>query len=263
MSELIRKMKSELDKGVVTASVTSSTMLEVSKLNTVISGLKTSRSTFIQQLGELVYEIERQFRPDDSDAKRVLVDKIIDIDQKIIERGEQIEKLKHEKNEILSGIGRSTVPAPNSMNSTQASTANQIRCTVCGAGLKANAKFCGGCGNSMVIAKPAPNEVIQENSDLRCGCGENLRFDAKFCSKCGTVVQVSTLAEDPMSVSESSPIHASESEPVLEIEQPCETTNEEKKEICTSDPTIVCNTCGNTLKNHVRFCGRCGASQVA
>jgi len=100
MSELIRKMKSELDKGVVTASVTSSTMLEVSKLNTVISGLKTSRSTFIQQLGELVYEIERQFRPDDSDAKRVLVDKIIDIDQKIIERGEQIEKLKHEKNEI-------------------------------------------------------------------------------------------------------------------------------------------------------------------
>jgi len=225
MSELIRKMKSELDKGVVTASVTSSTMLEVAKLNTFISGLKTTRTGLTQQLGELVYGIEMNICADEKDEKTTLIGQIADIDIKIRERESQIEKLNNEKAEILAGISRNSASGQSSATVSGSGTA----CVVCGAQLKETMKFCGGCGSPMDVAMP-PKQYNDSKCEACCSsCGAILKEGAKFCGKCGftTLNPVST-----------------------------------ETELCTLEQTPVpvgrfCN-CGALLKDGVKFCGKCG-----
>lgn len=263
MNDIIQKMKSELNKGVVTASVTSSTMIEVTKLNTFISGLKTSRNETLQQLGAFVYEVERKIRQDDSEAKKALISKLIDTDQKIQEREEQIEKLKNDKAEILSGIGRSTSQAVSIAASTPTHIASQVRCAACGAALKVNGKFCGGCGSSMNIAMPPQSEPYQDKEIRFCGCGEELRFDALFCGKCGMTVPNPIPEEEELLVRENYKTDQEIADSALATQRQGDHAGSGAIETTPPVRTNVCKDCGNDLKSQARFCGRCGMPQEA
>ena len=56
MASIIKKLKSEFDKGLVSVSVNSSTLLEITKLNGIIASLKEKREILISELGNLAYE---------------------------------------------------------------------------------------------------------------------------------------------------------------------------------------------------------------
>ena len=65
-----------------------------------------------------------------------------------------------------------------------------MKCPKCNRELKAGAKFCGGCGNKIVLSPP-PQE-----SFLACpNCNNPLSPVAKYCTKCGTQLKATQTAE--------------------------------------------------------------------
>ena len=62
-----------------------------------------------------------------------------------------------------------------------------VKCSQCGAGLNADAKFCPQCGAR--IEPPVPEAAEAPQSRVCPGCGAEVAQGMKFCSQCGARVE--------------------------------------------------------------------------
>lgn len=173
MASIIKKLKSEFDKGLVSVSVNSSTLLEITKLNGIIASLKEKREILISELGNLAYEEMLGNYEIIKDSKEKTFNEIVEIDIKINEKLENIKKLNDEKNEVISIISKDNQESQKNQNSGDENICE------CGQKIKENAKFCIGCG------KP-----VQIKETPLCACGAKIKENAKFCSSCGTKFEI-------------------------------------------------------------------------
>lgn len=162
MAEFMKKMKSNIDKGLVSVSVTSTTMLEMTKINGLITALKENKQGLISELGALAYENHLNPHTLNEEKMNNVILQIVEIDEKICEREEQINKLKEEKEEVMSALAKESVRAQNANSQNQTCE--------CGAKLLSDAVFCMGCGKKV---------------DMICACGASVKPGSKFCGKCG------------------------------------------------------------------------------
>lgn len=176
MASIIKKIKSEFDKGLVSVSVNSSTLLEITKLNGIIASLKEKKEVLIIELGNLSYEEMLGNSEIIKDSKQKVFDEIVEIDIKINEKLENIKKINDEKNEVISIISK------DNSESQKHQGFNEENICECGSKIKENAKFCTICGKP-VLLKPKEELIAEEVST--CSCGAKIKENAKFCSACG------------------------------------------------------------------------------
>lgn len=173
MASIIKKIKSEFDKGLASVSVNSSTLIETTKINGIIASLKEKRELLINSLGELIYEEMLDKTEVNEDDKLQMFNEILEIDNKINEKLETIKKINDEKKEVILMISKEKAE-----DQTQESIDNENICE-CGQKIKENAKFCIGCG------KP-----VQIKETPLCTCGAKIKENAKFCSSCGDKFEI-------------------------------------------------------------------------
>ena len=70
-----------------------------------------------------------------------------------------------------------TRSAPSATTQPAASSYPKIKCDKCGTLVSATSKFCGECGNTLVIGVPKQKKCLR--------CGANVDSGSKFCSDCG------------------------------------------------------------------------------
>lgn len=172
MAEFMKKMKSNIDKGLVSVSVTSTTMLEMTKINGLITALKENKQGLLSELGSLTYENHLNPHEMNEEKANGVIQQIKEIDEKIREREEQINKLKEEKEEVMNALSKESVKAQDANESGQTCS--------CGAKLLKDAAFCMGCGKKV---EPIEENKLEEDT---CVCGAVIKPGSKFCGKCGT-----------------------------------------------------------------------------
>ena len=126
MADFFGNLKSKLDQGLNTVGAKSKEVIEVTKINNQIAGLKDQIGKIERELGEAVYEMHMQ---------QVF-------DQKAIqERCEAITRLKQQitaKEDELKGV-----------HMTAAEAMGRTFCPKCKTEVPAGAKFCNSCGNKI------------------------------------------------------------------------------------------------------------------
>lgn len=178
MASIIKKIKSELDKGLVSVSVNSSTLLEITKLNGIIASLREQREVVIHELGKIAYEEMLDDNELVKESKLKIFNEIVEIDNKINEKLDSIQKLNDEKNEVMSIISKDRV----SDTQNQQSVDCKNNCD-CGAKIKEKAKFCTSCGKPVQYKNMT--EDLKNEEDIFCKCGAQRKAGVKFCSTCG------------------------------------------------------------------------------
>lgn len=133
-------------------------MVEIAKLNSLISNEEKQWNNYCFQIGKLYVKIHRdQYE----EAFASLMDALKKTEDKIVNYRKQVADLK--------GI---------------------IRCSKCGAEVPNTASFCNACGAP--VAKPAPTPVQNPPVDttlIMCSsCGSALDKNTRFCTTCGAPV---------------------------------------------------------------------------
>lgn len=163
------KLKENLDKGIVSVSVKSSTYLEVEKLKTKVGNVTDKIKATSSEMGETVY---KQWNSDGINQEYIVsvCGKIKEMEEEIEGYRNQIEALEQEKNKILGKGG---------MERERPELDNGVACA-CGCINDAGARFCMQCGNEL----KAPKEP--EGTGRACpSCGAIAGPDARFCRGCG------------------------------------------------------------------------------
>lgn len=135
MADFFDKMKDGFNKGVATVSTGSKTMIEKTKINTIIKGLEDEKKQLAEILGNKIYN----FCLENSEGDIPRSD-VISICSEITARKEQIEVQK-KKIEALDAEMNQVLG-----NSTVGSTATVCQC---GYTNPAGAKFCAKCGSKL------------------------------------------------------------------------------------------------------------------
>ena len=135
MADFFDKMKDGFNKGVATVSTGSKTMIEKTKINTIIKGLEDEKKRLAEVLGNKVYNFCLENA--ECDVPR---DAVISICNEITARNEQIEVQKKKIEELDAEMNQ---VMGNSSNS------NLINICQCGHANSAGAKFCAKCGNKL------------------------------------------------------------------------------------------------------------------
>lgn len=135
MADFFDKMKDGFNKSVATVSAGSKTMIEKTKINTVIKGLEDEKKQLAEILGNKIH----QFCLDNAEGDIPRED-VIDICSEITARNEQIkvqkkkiEELEAEMNQVLGN----------------SSGINMTNICQCGHANAAGAKFCAKCGSKL------------------------------------------------------------------------------------------------------------------
>lgn len=154
MKSYLESIKKEIDKGVLSASVKSSTLLETNKIKSYINNLNSKKETMFKVMGEQIYELYINKELEMDKVNNFCLE-ILEIDKDIKSQYLELEKIKKKEEEILG------------------KDSDEIVCS-CGQTLKKDAKFCTSCGEA--VAKV-------------CECGTQLDVGAKFCTNCGKKVE--------------------------------------------------------------------------
>lgn len=123
MADFFERVRSGLDKGLNTVSVKSKEVLEVTKINNQIGGLKDQIARLQRELGEAVYEMNLQGSIDQNGIKEKC-DAITALKQQIQEK----------ETELLN------------VRANAAAAMGQLVCPSCKTEVPEGAKFCGKCG---------------------------------------------------------------------------------------------------------------------
>lgn len=182
MASIIKKIKSEFDKGLVSVSVNSSTLLEITKLNGIIASLREQREVVIHELGKIAYEEMLNDNELVQESKLKIFNEIVEIDNKINEKLDSIQKLNDEKNEVMSIISKDRVSDHQNQQTLEQAIDCKNNCG-CGAKIKEEAKFCTSCGKPVQYKNIT--EDLKNEEDIFCKCGAQRKAGVKFCSTCG------------------------------------------------------------------------------
>lgn len=163
------KLKENLDKGIVSVSVKSSTYLEVEKLKTKAGNVLEKMKMASSEMGEAVYNQWKSGGIDQGYIEAVC-SQIKEMEDEVEGYRNQIKELEHEKDKILGKGG--TEPE-------RAETLSGIFCD-CGCQNESGARFCMQCGKEL----KAPKEP--EETRMVCpSCGMETEPGARFCMGCG------------------------------------------------------------------------------
>lgn len=133
MADFFDKMKDGFNKGVATVSTGSKTMIEKTKINTIIKGLEDEKKQLAEILGNKIYNFCLENA--ESDIPR---DEVVSICNEISSRNEQIEVQKKKIEELDAEMSQVIGNGGNVSNICQ-----------CGHENSAGAKFCAKCGNKL------------------------------------------------------------------------------------------------------------------
>lgn len=135
MADFFDKMKDGFNKSVATVSTGSKTMIEKTKINTVIKGLEDEKKQLAEILGNKIHKFCLENA--EGDIPR---DEVISICNEITARNEQIEVQKKKIEELDAEMNQ---VMGNSSNG------NMTNICQCGHANAAGAKFCAKCGSKL------------------------------------------------------------------------------------------------------------------
>lgn len=135
MTDFFDKMKDGFNKSVATVSTGSKTMIEKTKINTVIKGLEDEKKQLAEILGNKIHKFCLENA--EGDIPR---DEVISICNEITARNEQIEVQKKKIEELDAEMNQ---VMGNSSNG------NMTNICQCGHANAAGAKFCAKCGSKL------------------------------------------------------------------------------------------------------------------
>ncbi|MBE7727483.1 MAG: zinc ribbon domain-containing protein [Enterocloster citroniae] len=166
---MFRKLKENLDKGIVSASVKSSTYLEAGKLKTKAGNVLEKMKMASSEMGEAVYN---QWKSGGIDHRYIeaVCSQIKEMEDEAEGYRNQIKELEQEKNKILGKEGREP---------ERAEALSGVSCD-CGCLNEAGARFCMQCGKEL----KAPKEP-EETRRVCPSCGMEAEPGARFCMGCG------------------------------------------------------------------------------
>jgi DNA-directed RNA polymerase subunit RPC12/RpoP len=170
MADFISKIKEGFGKGVTTASVKSSEMLDSSRCKGQIDTLTKQKMESLEELGNIVFNMFKKGEFNEEFLKSKC-STIANIDQQIKAKEEELLEIHLRANEALGK------PRP-------------VGLCNCGAEIFENTKFCGTCG-SPVVKRPPKSEP--GSLSRKCGqCNSPLEVEDKFCNACGAKVELAT-----------------------------------------------------------------------
>lgn len=134
MADFIDKMKMGLNKGVATISTGSKTMVEKTKVNSIVNNLESEKRRIYEAMGYRVWEFSKTNPETDFPA----ID-MVSFCNEIEQRNTQIEEQKKKLAELESEMNKVLGTQPSS---------GQVICD-CGYANIAGSKFCAKCGNKL------------------------------------------------------------------------------------------------------------------
>jgi len=139
MADFFDKVVSGFNKGVATVSTGSKTMIEKTKINSVIKNLENEKKQLAEIIGVKVYQMYMSNSENDIPVSEVsdTCQQILAINQQIEEQNFKIAELDAEMEQVKASGG-----AP-------ASAVNVSVTCQCGHPNVAGAKFCAKCGNQL------------------------------------------------------------------------------------------------------------------
>ncbi len=133
MADFFTKVMDGVNKGVATVSAGSKTILEKTKINSVIKNLTDEKKQLLEVLGNKVFAFATAEKKDIPFAEvETICVQIAQRDEQIAQQQAKIEELDAEMNKITGSSGISAATCS------------------CGHINKSGAKFCAACGNKLV-----------------------------------------------------------------------------------------------------------------
>jgi DNA repair exonuclease SbcCD ATPase subunit len=126
MADFFNRVKSGLDKGLNAVTVKSKEVLEVTKINGQIGGLKDQAAKLLRELGEMVYEMNLQGVLDQQEIQQKC-DAVTALKQQIQEKETELQNV-HMNAAVAMG---------------------QLFCPGCKNEVPEGTKFCGHCGTKL------------------------------------------------------------------------------------------------------------------
>ncbi|MCF2705353.1 zinc ribbon domain-containing protein [Enterocloster clostridioformis] len=164
---MLERVKGEINKGILSASINTSTYLAIEKIKGNLKKEKVATEGAFNQLGKLIYELWKTGNLNISELD-MPCEEIHEKETNIQMYQSKITQLELERDSIL-GKSNSNVPL-------------QKLCPVCRMQNVATGKFCIQCGTEFTT--PLENEETV-NEKKFCSCGAVCNIDAKFCTSCG------------------------------------------------------------------------------
>ena len=169
---MFEKLKKNIDKGIVSVSVKSSSYLETEKLKAKIDNIKSDSASQLQAMGDQIYQTWKESGTVDQAYIAEVCGKVQENENEIAFYEAKIEEVESEKNKILN----------NAANSKPEGTQNVEGGLVCSCGYvnDPSAKFCKVCG-----------QKLEQPKAKKCcpNCHAEVEDDAKFCPECGSPIE--------------------------------------------------------------------------
>ena len=165
---MLERLKKNIDKGIVSVSVKSSTYLEGEKLKAKISNSREEIEGDLKRMGKQVYQTWKEKGIVDEAYVAEVCRCMLEKENEAESYEDQRQQLEAEKEKILKKAGK-----PEEIHSEEG-----ILCT-CGSSNEVGAKFCRTCGRK-----------LEQGKEIRVckNCQAPLEEGAKFCMQCGNQV---------------------------------------------------------------------------
>ncbi|MEE1442152.1 MAG: zinc ribbon domain-containing protein [Blautia sp.] len=161
-------------------------MLEVAKLNSLISEEETKINNIYYQIGKLYVAMHSH---DYEEGFVGMITALGEAGKKVKSYMQQVQNIKGVICCARCGAEvKVGVPYCSSCGAPQINLEEMVRCERCGAMVKRNANFCTSCGMPMVKAtSEIPNEPTTVVREIKVcsACGAKAENDAIFCIECG------------------------------------------------------------------------------
>lgn len=167
---MLEKVKAGINKGILSASVSSGTYLEIEKIKGKIENEKKAVENALDVLGRNLYQHWKEKTLESLDIDQHCMN-IESHYANIYSFQLHIKRLEEEKNKILG------------KDCTLVTETQQIICSKCGNPTPKNGKFCLQCGDELIKEEQENDENIKV-----CSCGNKCKNTDKFCIKCGSAL---------------------------------------------------------------------------
>lgn len=128
MSEFMKNLKKEFDKGVAVVSAKSKELIETTKIKNQIEELNETKNRILQETGEIVYKMSLDKSFSGEEAIKEKCQSLTALDQQIQAKEVELKKVYQEAHEAT---GKSV-------------------CESCGAVMDEGIKFCSNCGAKII-----------------------------------------------------------------------------------------------------------------